>query len=397
MLILSNARLVDARGEKGGHLLIENEKIRLIEDPSLLPGAELMDLEGLVVMPSFCDTHAHFRDPGMTYKEDLASGSRAALAGGFTTVNLMGNTSPIVDTKEVYEDIISRAKKLNLIDIHQVMAVTRNFNNQDLIDFDNLPQGLKCLSDDGTGVTSARTMYRALEKARDRGLTIMVHAEEPELSSFDYRAAEDLITLRDIYLSGHLKAPVHFSHVSTIGSMEAIIEGKKRGYPLSCEVTPQHLNLWDSDYRINPPIRKKEDVDFLIHAIKMGYVDSLGTDHAPHSHEDKKAGSPGMIALESAFSLCYTKLVEENNLPLSSLSRLMSLGGLEVLGVENRGLIEDGYDAHLVVLDLDKSYTFKDEDIHSKSKNSPFIGWELKGQVVMTLIGERVLFRRQND
>lgn len=394
MLILKNARLVDAQGEKEGSILIEDGRIKLITSLKGYEDTETLDLEGLTVMPAFCDTHAHFRDPGMTYKEDLETGSRAALAGGFTTVNLMGNTKPIVDSKEVHDDIIKRARELKLIDIHQVMAVTKGFNDKDLIDFENLPKGLKCLSDDGTGILSNLTMYRALEKAKEKGLTIMVHAEDPDISPFDYRAAEDLITVRDIYLSGHLDARVHMSHVSTRGSMEAIIEGKKRGFPVTCEVTPQHLNMWDDDYRINPPIRKKEDVDFLVHAIKTGYVDSLGTDHAPHSEEDKKKGSPGMIALESAFSLCYTKLVEEHQLSLSQLSSFMSQGGLRVLGVENRGLIKDGYEAHLVVVDTNKEYIFSEDHIHSKSKNSPFIGKKLKGQVLMTIVGDKVLFRR---
>lgn len=394
MLILKKARLVDALGEKVGTILIEDGKIKLITSLEGYEDVKTLDLEGLTVMPAFCDTHAHFRDPGMTYKEDLESGSRAALAGGFTTVNLMGNTRPIVDSREIHEDIIKRARELGLIDIHQVMAVTKSFNDRDLIDFEDLPEGLSCLSDDGTGILSNLTMYRALEEAKKKNLTIMVHAEDPDISPFDYRAAEDLITVRDVYLAGHLEAKVHMSHVSTRGSMEAIIEGKKRGFPVTCEVTPQHLNMWDDGYRINPPIRKKEDVDFLIHAIKTGYVDSIGTDHAPHSEEDKKNGSPGMIALESAFGLCYTKLVEEHQLSLSQLSRLMSLGGLKVLGVENRGLIKEGYDAHLVVVDTDKEYTFTENYIHSKSKNSPFIGKKLKGQVLMTIVGDRVLFRR---
>lgn len=394
MLILKGARLVDAQGEKEGSLLIKEGKIKLLDSLEGYEEVETLDLEGLTLMPAFCDTHAHFRDPGMTYKEDLETGSRAALAGGFTTVNLMGNTDPIVDSREIYEDIIKRAGELELIDIHQVMAVTKGFNDKDLIDFDNLPEGIKCLSDDGTGILSNHTMYQALLKTKEKGLTIMVHAEDPDISPYDYRAAEDLITVRDVYLAGLLDAKVHMSHVSTRGSMEAIIEGKKKGYPVTCEVTPQHLNMWDSDYRINPPIRTKEDVDFLVHAIKMGYVDSIGTDHAPHSKEDKEKGSPGMIALESAFGLCYTKLVDENKLSLSQLSRFMSLGGLEVLGVENRGLLKDGYDAHLVVVDTDKEYVFMEEDIHSKSKNSPFIGKKLKGQVVMTLVDGKVLYRR---
>ncbi|HZK09879.1 MAG TPA: dihydroorotase [Clostridia bacterium] len=395
MLIIKGAQLIDALGEKKGYLLIKDNKIKILDTLKGYEDVPSLDLDGLTLMPAFCDPHAHFRDPGMTHKEDLESGSRAALAGGYTTVNLMANTLPIVDNKKIYEDILERANSLKLIDIHQLMAVTRGFNGQDLIDFEDLPSSLSCLSDDGKGILSNQTMYQACLKAKEKDLTIMVHAEDPDLSSEDYRAAEDLITIRDVYLSGHLGAKIHFSHVSTRASMEAIMEGKKRGFPISCEVTPHHLTLWDHPYKVNPPLRKKEDADFLLHAIKTGFVDAISTDHAPHTKEEKKEGAPGMIGLESAFSLCYTRLVEENNLPLSSLSRIMSLGGLEVLGVKNRGLLQDGYDAHLVVVDLQKEYTLKEEDLYSKSKNTPFIGKKLRGQVLMTLVGERILYRRK--
>ncbi|NLY36042.1 MAG: dihydroorotase [Tissierellia bacterium] len=395
MLVIKNARLIDALGEKQGYLLIEEGKIKILKTLEGHEDTPYLDLQGLTLMPAFCDTHAHFRDPGMTYKEDLESGSRAALAGGYTTINLMANTLPIVDSKDIYEDIIKRARALELIDIHQVMAVTKGFGGEELIDFDQLPSSLRCISDDGKGILSNYAMYQGCLKAKKKDLTIMVHAEDPQLSPEDYRAAEDLITIRDVYLSGHLGAKIHFSHVSTKASMEAIIEAKKRNFPVSCEVTPQHLVLWDHPYRVNPPIRIKEDAQFLIHAIKTGYVDAIGTDHAPHSQEDKKNGAPGMIGLETAFGLCYTGLVEENNLPLSQLSRIMSLGGLEVLGIKNRGLLEDGYDAHLVVVDLEKEYQIREEDLHSKSKNTPFIGKKVRGQVRMTLVGETILYRRE--
>ena len=153
--------------------------------------------------------------------------------------------------------------------------------------------------------------------------------------------------------------------------------------------------LFDEDYRVNPPIRKEEDVKFLVQAVKTDFVDCIATDHAPHSEEDKEKGAPGMIGLETAFSLCYTYLVKKQNLPLSALSKLMSLGGLQILGVENRGLLEDGYDAHLVVVDLEKSYTIDRESMASKSKNTPFDGLEVQGQVMMTLVGENVLYRRE--
>lgn len=395
MLLLINAHLVDARGEKKGHLLLEGDKLRRVEDLTPYADVPTMDLEGLTLMPAFCDTHVHFRDPGFTYKEDLETGSRSALAGGYTTVNLMGNTKPICDSKEVYEDIMERGKALGLIDIHQVMAITRGFNGRDLLDFSSLPSSVRCLSDDGKGILSNHTMYHACLNAKEQDLTLMIHAEDPDLSAEDYRVAEDLITLRDVYLSGYFGTKIHMSHVSTKGSMEAIMEAKKKGYPVSCEVTPHHLVLQDQDYKVNPPIRTEEDVKFLVQAVKTGFVDCIATDHAPHSKEDKEKGAPGMIGLETAFSLCYTYLVKKQNLPLSALSQLMSLGGLQILGLQNRGLLEDGYDAHLVVLDLEKTYTLDAKDMVSKSKNTPFQGMEVQGQVVMTLVGENVLYRRE--
>lgn len=395
MLLLKNAHLVDARGERQGHLVIHQGKINIIEDPEEYKDAISINLEGLTLMPSFCDTHVHFRDPGFTYKENLETGSRSALAGGYTTVNLMGNTKPICDNADVYEDIMARGKALELIDIHQVMAITKGFDGKNLLDFSSLPSSVRCLSDDGKGILSNHTMYHACKAAKEHDLTLMIHAEDPDLSAEDYRAAEDLITIRDVYLSGYFGTKVHMSHVSTIGAMEAIIEAKKKNYPVTCEVSPHHLVLYDEDYRVNPPIRGMDDVKYLVQAVKTGFVDCIATDHAPHSEEDKEKGAPGMIGLETAFSLCYTYLVKKQNLPLSRLSQLMSLGGLQVLGVENRGLIEDGYDAHLVVVDLEKTYTIDANSMASKSKNTPFHGMEVQGQVMMTLVGENILYRRE--
>ena len=344
---------------------------------------ELIDCNNLALLPSFVDMHVHFRDPGFTHKEDLESGSKAALKGGFTSVLLMGNTKPTVSSVEVYEDIMKRAKDLDLIDINQVYTITKDFDGKTLDHLDNLPKSVKFISDDGHGVDDDLTMYKAMLKAKELGVNMTLHEEVRGVSPIDYEIAEDAMTLRDCYYAYKLNCPVHFSHVSTRGSIKAIKYFKNLGAKITCEVTPHHLYLADKkreEVKVNPPIRTEIDRLTLIEMIKKGVIDCISTDHAPHSKEDKEKGSPGFLGLETSFSTVYDVLVKSGEISLNHLIKLMSTNPAKILGL-NKGKLKIGYEADFTLIDLDEEYTYREDEILSKSKNSLMIGKTLAGRV----------------
>lgn len=342
---------------------------------------EIIDCDNLALLPSFVDMHVHFRDPGFTYKEDLQTGSKSALKGGYTCVNLMGNTKPTVSSPEVYEDIKKRAKELDLIDIEQVYTITKNFDGKTIDHLESMPDSVKFISDDGHGVNDDNVIFDVMKKVKKLKVNLTLHEEVRGVSKIDYEIAEDMMTLRDCYLAYKLDCPVHFSHVSTKGAITAIEYFKKLGAPITCEVTPHHLYFSDrDDLRVNPPIRKEVDRLELIDMIKKGVVDCIATDHAPHSKEDKKKGAPGYIGLETAFSTCYEILVKSGIISLNKLVEIMSTNPAKLLGL-NKGKIEKGYEADFTLVNLDKEYIYTEEEIQSKSKNSIMIGNRLYASI----------------
>ena len=347
-------------------------------------------------MPSFIDTHAHFREPGFTQKEDIESGSKAAVKGGYTGVCLMANTWPVCSNYEVLNAVRNRAKEVGLTDIHQCVSITENFKGSNIehLNIFKDDKEVKAISDDGVGVMDSSIMMKAMEVARKNNWVVMSHAEDKTFSKIDMRMAEDLMTIRDLYLAKVTKAHLHMAHVSTVESINAIERAKEEGVKVTCEVTPHHLALDSSisNYRVNPPIREKEDVKTLIRAIRKGVVDCIGTDHAPHTEEDKKNGAPGMVGLETAFSICYTTLVKENNISLNKLSELMSRNSARILGM-NKGLISVGKDGDMVLVDLNQRVTVDREKFVSRGKNTPFHGREYYGEVKMTIKGGNVVYK----
>ena len=396
-ILIKNANVIDSSQNFFGDVYIENGKIKEIGTELNKNGVETIEAKGLVLMPAFVDTHAHFRDPGLTYKEDLETGSRAALRGGYTGVCLMGNTSPVCSSKEVLDYVKNKEKDLDLIDICQCVTITKNFDGKTISHLENFKDDhrVKVISDDGVGVSDSRVMMEAMKVAKENNWVIMSHAESKEFSDIDMRLAENMMTWRDITLAKVTGARLHMAHVSTKEAMRYIIDGKCNGVNVTCEVTPHHISLTNdiNNYRVNPPIREKEDVGFLIKAIKHGDVDCIGTDHAPHTLEDKKKGSPGMVGLETSFPICYTTLVKNGVITINRLSEMMSKNPAEILKM-NKGNISIGLDGDLVLLDLNKKIKVDSTKFYSKGKNTPFEGMEFYGEVVMTIKGGRVLYKR---
>lgn len=390
-MLICNAVLTDADGARPGDVRIENGVITAVGEGLSIGGDTVLDAGGRTLLPAFIDLHCHFRTPGFEYKEDIDSGSRAAARGGYTFVNCMANTRPVCSSAAIAQSIMDDARRIGLCDVNQCVSITKDFDGKTTGHLRALPRNIRFISEDGKGVRESRVMYEAMRIAAEKGLTVMSHAEDMDLSALDYRLAENLETARNLYLAQSTGARLHMCHVSTKEALADILAAKARSVRVTCEVTPHHIWFWDSDFRVNPPIRAKEDVEALIAAMLRGEVEAIATDHAPHTEEDKRGGAPGMVGLETAFSVCYTKLCREYGMPLADLSRLMSRGPAEILGL-NKGLIAEGYDGDVVLVELGEPYTVRREDFAGKSKNTPYDGLSLYGRVACTVKAGRVTY-----
>lgn len=393
-MIIKNATLVDHRGERNADLYIENG---IITDTC---GGEVIDGSGLHVFPAFVDLHTHLRTPGLTHKEDVASGTRAAVSGGYTTLNAMANTKPVCSNVEIAKEVCAQAQ--GLCDVFQTISMTKDFDGKTVTHLDELGDSdeyVRCISEDGYGVADGSVFLEALQRAAKYNKTVLIHAEDTTLSAVSMTAAEDLETIRDLYLIdynckkyGAKGLRVHFCHVSTEYSAREIIAAKQRGLPLSFEVSPHHIALNDNtDFRVNPPLRPESDRRFLIEAILCGQADAIATDHAPHTAQDKLNGAPGLVGLETAFQVCYTTLCRENSLPLSKLSELMSYNPAKLLRI-NKGTLDIGAIGDVTLVDLSCEITVDSSSFASKGRNTPFDGRKYFGQVMMTLKGGTVKF-----
>jgi len=390
-MLLKNARLASGQPVD---LLLKDGVIAVMGLDLAAGGEEVLDCAGRTVLPAFVDLHCHWRTPGFEYKEDISTGSAAAAAGGYAFVNLMPNTKPVCSSADIAHSVMAEAGRVGLCGANQTVSITENFDGHTLDHLKTLPEDLKFITEDGKGVQSGNVMAKAFAIAAQRGLTIMSHAEDMDISPWDYRLAENIETIRNLHLCEYYGTRLHMCHVSTKEAVEAIGAAKWKGVPVTCEVTPHHLWFADTDYRVNPPIRKAEDVEALIEAIRLGVVDAIATDHAPHTDEEKAAGAAGMVGLETAFGVCYTKLCKENGLPLARLAELMSTAPAEILGLAGHGRVLPGYAADLALVELDTPYTVDKNALHSKSHNCPYDGVQLFGRVDLTLKGGKITWKR---
>jgi dihydroorotase len=306
----------------------------------------------------------------------------------------MANTIPVCSDMNTVNYVLDKSRTINLIDIHQTVSITKDMLGQDIRHLDKLDSEVRMISDDGRGVADSKLMLEAMTKAKEKGLMVITHAESEELTAVDTRLAENTMTWRDITLAKYTGSHLHVAHVSTVEAMKAVIEAKQEGTKVTCEVTPHHIALTrDIDYKVNPPLRENADIEYLIQAIKDGFVDAIATDHAPHSVEDKSKGANGISGIETSFSVCFTKLVKEGHISLNKLSELMSRNPAKLMKM-NKGEIKIGYEGDFVLADLNNTYVVDAESFKSKGKNTPFHGMELKGEILKTIKGGRVVYSK---
>lgn len=378
-ILIKNAHIIDAKQDIYSDILIENGIITKIGKSINVDNHNVIRETNCIIMPSFVDMHNHLRDPGYTYKEDLESGQRAALKGGYTTLCSMANTSPVCDNTETMEYIINKSKQLNLCNIKQVGAITKNLDGKEIVDIESMRKYTNLFSDDGNTILSEEIMKEALKLSSKYNFKILTHCQ-PEYE----------IVRRDLSLLKSIGGNLHICHISLKDTLDEIKKYKKQGMNFTCEVSPHHIFEYGLDYKVNPSFAKKEDINHLIQGIKDGHIDVVGTDHAPHSKEDKINGSPGISNIEVAFSMVY-KVFNENNISINKLSEMMSYNPANILGI-NCGLIKEGYKADLVLVDINKEYKINTDEFISKGKNNPFNNYKVKGEVVTTIKDGNIVY-----
>lgn len=419
-MIIKNADVVTKDGVKKLDIRIENGRIAALGKN--LSG-EGLDCTGLTVFPGFIDMHVHLREPGFEKKEDIASGSAAAVKGGFTQICCMPNTKPVTDNKVVVSYILNRAKEVGLCKVRPIGAITEGQKGENLAAIGAMKAaGAVAISEDGKSVVKTNLMANAMMYAADFGLKCLCHCEDASLVDGgvvnegyystltglkgSLRAAEDIIIAREICLAESLSLPVHICHVSTYSGVQLIREAKARGVQVTAETCPHYFTLtdeviatFDTNTKVNPPIREEKDRLAVIEGLKDGTLDCIVTDHAPHHEDDKNVeynlAAFGISGLETSFALSYTQLVKGGALTLCELADKMSAAPARVLGLEG-GAIEEGAVADLTIADLNEKWTIDPKDFVSKGKNTPFAGREVYGKVKYTLVDGEVKYREEN-
>jgi len=363
----------------------------------------VIDCTGFTVIPGICDIHVHLRDPGQTHKEDLISGANAAAAGGVTAIVCMPNTKPTIDMPELVQDIVERSASVK-VKIYPCAAITKGLKGEELsntADFRALKKaGAVAVSDDGMPVANAQMMLGAMEFANEAELMVISHCED--LNLIDTRMSENTVTVRDVNFAYLLNAPVHIAHVSTKEAVNYIRKEKRRGAPVSCEVAPHHFTLTlnellkrDADYKMNPPLRRKDDITALIEALCDGTVDCIASDHAPHAPSEKidfESAPNGVLGLETILSVTLTQLYHTGKLSLEKIVELLCVNPRRILGIEG-GKLEPGSPADIAVVDLNEEWIVEPDRLHSKSRNTCFKEMKLKGRVKYTLVDGKVEYK----
>ncbi len=422
-ILIKNGRIINpADGtDKVSDMLVENGIVKEISQNINTSADKIIDANKMWVTPGFIDLHVHLREPGFEHKETIATGSRAAAAGGYTTVCCMPNTKPVADSIEVVEYIKKEAEKNGVVNVLPIGAITKGQEGKELADIEGMYKaGICAISEDGKSVMNAQLLKEAMIKAKKLNIPVLSHCEDRSLvkggcmnegahcDSLGLKGisndSEDVIVARDIVLAESTGAKLHLCHMSTKGSVALLSEAKKRGVNVTGEITPHHFTLSDENVdgkdtntKMNPPLRSKDDVETMRKALKDGVADTISTDHAPHSEEEKakdyQSAPFGIVGSETAFALSNSVLVEEGYLTPSALVEKMSYNPSKILGID-KGDISVGKVADITITNPEKVFKIDKNKFYSKGKNTPFDGYEVKGSVEYTIVGGRIVFEK---
>ena len=423
-LLIKNGMVVDTvlKIEKKQDIFIEDGLITKMGEALDLVADQVIDAEGQYVLPGFIDLHVHLRDPGLTYKEDIATGTAAAAAGGFTTIVAMPNTKPVSDSPEVIKYVTEKAAEVSKVKVYQVGSVTVGMAGEVMSDIQGMKDaGCIAISEDGKSVMNAQLYKEAMTVAAKNGMVVLAHCEDINMvnggvlnadahtASLGFKgitnAVEDVIVARDILLAKETGAKLHLCHCSTKDSVEMVRLAKEAGLPVTAEVCPHHFTSCsedivadDANYKMNPPLRTREDMEALIKGLKDGIMDVIATDHAPHSAEEKAQSinkSPfGIVGLETALALSYTELVKTGIISMADMAAKLSLNPAKVLGID-RGILAEGKAADLVLVNTTEEYAIDVDQFLSKGKNTPYHGRKVYGKIVKTIINGEVVYENK--
>lgn len=421
-IIIKNGIVVDpiTKTETKRDIYIENGVIKDFPEKKAIKGkdVEILDAANLFILPGLIDMHVHLREPGYEYKENIKSGMEAAVAGGFTSICCMPNSNPPNDSKSVTNFLLNRAKSANLINLFPIGAISKGLEGQYLANIGELKEfGAVAISDDGNSVDDSSLMARALLYARTFDLPVISHSEDVKLRGKGVMndgiisqrlgvvgipdAAEEIGVSRDVILAKYYNAKIHIAHVSTKGSIDIIRQAKKNGADVTCETCPHYFTLsedslldYNTDAKMNPPLRTKKDITAIKEGLSDGTIDAIASDHAPHSEDEKNTtldNAPfGIIGLQTSLPLTL-KLYKEKKLTLTDIARLMSLNPANILNLGNRGGIKNGFIGELTILDINKKWTFTRDKIKSISKNSPFINMDFEGLPLYIVVNANLI------
>lgn len=408
MLVIKKARLIDplSKRDEVVDILIKDGKILEISREIDKKNCKIIDAEGLVLAPGLVDVHVHFREPGFTEKEDIESGAKAAARGGYTTVVNMANTQPIADNPTTINYILGQASEMD-IEVLQVSSITRGLEGKELVDFQEMVDlGVAGFSDDGMALMDPRLVKKALELSKLYRLPVSLHEEDPRLiedngiNKYSPGLAESSLIARDLVLAIETGGILNIQHISSKMSVELVRWAKEHSKNIHAEVTPHHFTLteeavevYGANAKMNPPLRSVEDLEEIIRGLEDGTIDIIATDHAPHREEDKnkediRDAASGIIGLETALSLAITRLHIEEEMSLMDILEKMTINPANLYNID-RGYIEEGQRADLVLFDLEERLI--EDDFASKSNNSPFIDWELVGNVRYTISSGKIV------
>src|SRR5579884_585138 len=423
-ILIKNGRVIDpaSRTDRVTDVLISEGKVAGVGTDLSASGAEIFDAAGMVVAPGFIDMHVHLREPGFEHAETIESGSRAAAAGGFTSICPMPNTAPVNDSATVTSYIIEKARRHAIVNVFPIGAITKGSMGEELAEIGSMREaGIVAISDDGRPVMNARVMRRAMELARALDIPVIDHCEDLNLSAggdmhegaesvrLGLRgipsASEDVMVARDLLLAELTGARFHVAHLSTAHSVAMVAFAKARSLDVSCEVTPHHFAItdskiatYDSNYKMKPPLRTHADIDAVVDGIVSGVIDAIATDHAPHAGSEKMQEFErcpfGITGLETAIGLSLTELVHKGRISVTRMVELFTTGPAGVLKLD-RGTLKRGAPGDVTVFDLEHEWTYDVQQSLSKSRNSPFDGYPFRGGPVATVVAGEVVWQRQ--